>query len=63
MEKKNKLKYDEVVSIAERLNSGETVICNVCKEPLVLRQPGSGYHPGIFCPNGCTEIMIEMGRG
>ncbi len=54
--------YEELEAIAEKLQSGKQVMCSVCREPLELRLPGSGFHPGIFCPNSCTQVLIDVGR-
>jgi hypothetical protein len=59
---KSPLSYDEVFTIMEQLDRGESVFCKICNEPLVLRLLGSGYHPGVYCPQGCTEILIEMSK-
>jgi hypothetical protein len=45
-----------------RLVRGEEVLCETCRGPLVLRLLGSGYHPGIYCGDGCTMIMMEFGH-
>jgi|GEM_PF-4134443 len=40
--------------------AGEKRYCTTCRELLVYRDAHSGYHPGVFCPNGCTAILMEM---
>ncbi len=61
-DKTKSLSYDEIVRIFDRLDAGESVLCKKCKKPIILRRPGSGYHPGLFCPNGCTEVYVETGK-
>jgi len=40
--------------------AGKTVECPVCRLPLVYYGALSGRHPGIFCPTGCTEILMTL---
>jgi hypothetical protein len=44
------------------VGAGMEVPCDKCKLPLAFFGPKSGRHPGIFCPTGCTEILMEFKR-
>ena len=64
----DRLRSEEATALARHLNelvrdlhAGKTVLCKTCGKPLVLRLAGSGYHPGVFCDNGCTYILTECG--
>jgi hypothetical protein len=49
----------QINRMARELSQGRVVLCETCRQPLALRLPGSGYHPGIFCPMGCTSVLTE----
>jgi hypothetical protein len=40
--------------------AGKTVTCGVCGQPLKYYGVDSGRHPGIYCGNGCTEILMTV---
>ncbi|QYK00412.1 hypothetical protein [Shewanella psychrotolerans] len=55
--------FNEQKNLIKRLFKGNTVQCEVCKQPLQLIVPtdkqASGKY-GVFCKNGCTDIELEM---
>ncbi|MGK2857515.1 MAG: hypothetical protein ACSLFQ_09940 [Thermoanaerobaculia bacterium] len=51
---------EEVFAIASNLKEGRTEHCKGCGGELIFKGVDSGVHPGIYCPNGCTEILFEM---
>lgn len=62
-EKTNKLKLtlkiDRIHDICKRLKDGEQVECPKCGALLHYYGPGSGYHPGVFCPNEDFWVLEE----
>ncbi|GGJ31898.1 hypothetical protein [Paenibacillus hunanensis] len=46
-------------TIRKRVMNGDNVSCPKCGERLIFLDKNSGKHPGIFCPNGDFEILIE----
>jgi hypothetical protein len=65
-DKKRLVRENEAVAEVQQINrmacelsQGNVVLCETCRQPLTLRLPGSGYHPGIFCPMGCTSVLTE----
>jgi hypothetical protein len=42
--------------------AGKSVMCKVCSSPLTYYAPGSGRHPGVYCANGCTEMLMNFAR-
>jgi hypothetical protein len=53
---------EEQEKMIKKAMDGETVLCTKCGAPLEYKGHGSGVHPGVFCANGCTEILIEYGK-
>ncbi|WP_411348053.1 hypothetical protein [Paenibacillus sp. WLX2291] len=58
--------HDEVLKEIElmqttrqKVMSGEKVSCPKCGKNLIFFDKNSGRHPGVFCPNGDFEILIE----
>lgn len=39
---------------------GEDVSCLVCGLQVKYYGRGSGRHPGVYCPTGCTEILMTL---
>jgi hypothetical protein len=64
--KKDKKRILEEVARVERMaadvRDGKEVRCTTCELPLKYYGPGSGRHPGIYCPTGCTAVMMEFKR-
>ena len=40
--------------------AGQTIACPTCGKTLTAKLPGSGAAPGIYCGNGCTEILLDI---
>lgn len=55
--------FNEQKNLIKRLFKGNSVSCEVCKQPLQLIVPtdkqACGKY-GVFCKRGCTDIELEM---
>jgi hypothetical protein len=50
----------EMERVVADVIAGKSVMCKVCNAPLTYYGPGSGRHPGVFCANHCTEILMSF---
>lgn len=48
-----------IQTIREKLMKGERVKCPRCDEYLKFLGKNSGKHPGVFCPNGDFEVLVD----
>ena len=51
---------EEQEKIITMVMNGESIYCPKCNYILYFKGPKSGVHPGIYCGNGCTEILLSM---
>ncbi|MCE9678114.1 hypothetical protein LZP69_02750 [Shewanella sp. AS1] len=55
--------FNEQKNLIKRLFKGNTVLCDVCRQPLQLVVPVESDTEGkygVFCKKGCTDIELEM---
>lgn len=55
--------FNEQKNLIKRLFKGNSVACEVCKQPLQLVVPSDNQTNGkygVFCKKGCTDIELEM---
>lgn len=61
---KDRKRLLEEVAAKERMMAdviaGKPVACPVCALPLAYFDTDSGRHPGIYCPTGCTQILMNV---
>ncbi|GGF88147.1 hypothetical protein GCM10010912_36770 [Paenibacillus albidus] len=50
---------DFIQTMREKLMKAEKVKCPRCGEYLKFLGKNSGEHPGVFCPKGDFEILVE----
>lgn len=62
--KKDKTQLLEEVARVEQMvaavRDGKEVLCKTCGLPLAFYGLNSGRHPGVYCPTGCTAVLVEL---
>ncbi|WOH39309.1 hypothetical protein RI844_08805 [Thalassotalea fonticola] len=60
--------FNDQKAIIKKVMLGRQVKCKVCQQTLILIPPSNNKsenknpnQSGIFCPNGCTDIELDMG--
>jgi hypothetical protein len=53
-------RIERMERLVREVRDGLDVRCDVCGLPLVYYGLKSGEHPGVFCPTGCTSILLEL---
>lgn len=59
--------FNDQKAIIKKVMLGRQVKCKTCQQVLILIPPShnktasnSSNQPGIYCPNGCTDIELDM---
>ena len=53
-------KVHEEDTLIQAVMDGNERKCLVCGSLLKFVPPNAGIHPGIYCVNGCTKILLSM---
>ncbi|MCL1125026.1 hypothetical protein [Shewanella surugensis] len=55
--------YNEQKNMIKRVFKGQSVLCKVCGQALLLKLPVA-HQPstlsGIYCKKGCTDLELDM---
>lgn len=65
LQKKSKNSFAKQRKLMKKVMAGQTVLCEICQQPLALISPEkNASHSigclGIRCSNGCTDIQLDF---
>ncbi|MEC6822719.1 hypothetical protein VXS02_04635 [Photobacterium piscicola] len=60
LNKQTKQSFIDQHAVIKKVMHGKVVVCEQCRQPLILITPEQSERPGIGCSKGCTFISLEF---